>query len=175
MGQLLARAIKALFQAIGGLALLGVAGTAPTRGAEPRVIVDWNLSPSDKVGSRKSGMACFPNGSLRWQEIAKPDPAKLAERLQSALRPISEEDQVRGKLVAIKASLCTPWLGVGEAEPKSTLKISMRWSFRTPSGVSTDEIIETELTRKRHDLRFDDALIADAVEVSLTKALSRKR
>ena len=105
-------------------ALMGF-GASGAEGTEPRIVVDWNLNPTDKVGSHKSGMACFPSGSLRWQEIAKPDPVLLENLLDTLLESNSAEQEVSGKLVSLKASLCTPWLGVGEAQPKSEIKISV--------------------------------------------------
>lgn len=150
-------------------------GVTHGHAAEPRVEVNWNLSPTDKVGSRKSGIACFPNGALRWKDIAKPDSSELATHLGALLLPNAQERQIKGKLVSIKASLCTPWLGVGEAEPKSTFKITMIWSFVEPSGILADEIVETEIGSKQLDLRVNATLFFEAFETSLKSALSRGR
>lgn len=150
-------------------------GAPVAEGAEPRIAIDWNLSPTDKVGSHKSGMACFPSGSLRWQEIAKPDAALLGNLLESLLEPSSAEPEVSGKLVSLKASLCTPWLGVGEAQPKSEIKIFVRWTFRNAGGTSFDRVVETEIARKQYDLRRDPALLSDAIEANFRDAISQNR
>jgi len=156
-------------------AVLSGFGTAPVSGAEPRVMIDWNLAPNLKVGSHKSGVACFPRSSLRWQEIAKPDPAIITAHLETLVALKFADPEVSGKLTSIKASLCTPWLGVGEAEPKSAIKISMRWTFREADGTSSNKVVDTEVARKRYDLRFDPTMFMEAVETSLREALSQRR
>jgi hypothetical protein len=120
-------------------------------------------------------MACFPNGSLRWQEIAKPENAELISRLDGLLLPDATEGKAVGKLMAIKASLCTPWLDVGEADSKSNLKITVKWTFHRANGILVDEVVETEVSRKKYDIRFDSALISEALEASLKEALEIDR
>jgi hypothetical protein len=139
---------------------------------EPTVAINWNLAPIDKVGSHKSGMACLPNGSLIWREISKPDSAIISETLIRLLVLDSVSGQnVFGDIVSIKASLCTPWLGVGESKPKSTLKIKVRWKVDRADGVPIDKLIETEVSRKSLDLRFDATLLLEALETSFRDAI----
>lgn len=58
---------------------------ASAKSAESEIRLNWLLAPTDKAGSEKSGLACFPNGALLWREVAKPDPQLLDSHLGAVL------------------------------------------------------------------------------------------
>lgn len=153
------------------LAFLVTDSGASATAAENDVQLNWQLAPTDKAGSVKSGAACFPNGSLLWREVAKPDPAILDSRLQALLQ--SRElglYRVSGDIASVKAMVCSPWLGIG-AKPKSEIKLSIRWTFQSADGQTRSATVETSIARKQYDLRSDPALLLEAVEASLQKSL----
>lgn len=162
---------KALIRIAVAAVIFSGFGVSSAYGAQPQIAIDWNLPPASKVGSHKSGLACFPNGALRWSEIAKPDIIEIANHVENP--PTSMKSKVSGKLLSIKASVCTPWLGVGESQPKSEIKIFMKWIVYNADGTSSERVVETAIARKQHDLRFDAALFAEAIETSLRRAMSQ--
>jgi hypothetical protein len=144
---------------------------ANAKSAESEVRLIWRLAPTDKAGSEKSGLACFPNGALLWREIAQPDSQLLHSRLLAVLESRGVGNaSVGGEVTSLKAMICSPWLGMG-AKPKSEIKLSVRWTIRSDSGTSHSASVETSVARKEFDLRIDPALLLEAVETSLQKAL----
>lgn len=154
------------------LLLLCAFHIAPARGetfSRP-VKLNWLLAPSDKVGSKKSGIACLPNGALQWHDLARPEVDLLAERLQALVEasPIATLS-AQGDIVSIKAALCSAWLGMGR-QPKSEIQLSIRWSLQSGDR----QFIETgssNVQRKAFDLRTNADLLMEAVEASLKEVL----
>jgi len=145
------------------------------KAAEGQVQLNWRLAPTDKVGSQKSGAACFPNGTLLWQELAKPDPQLLDTRLRTLLEDRGVgEISASGDLIALKAMVCLPWLGIG-AQPKSEIKLSIRWTLSSGDLQPTVYTAEATVKRKTFDLRADADLLLKAVEASLQQVLSPER
>lgn len=145
---------------------------ANSKPPESEVRLNWHLAPTDKAGSRKSGLACFPNGKLLWREVALPDSQLLHFRLREVLESRGIGDaSVGGEVTSLKATICSPWLGVG-AKPKSEIKLSIRWTVQSDGGPSQSASVETSVARNEFDLRVDPALLIEAVEASLRKALS---
>lgn len=136
-----------------------------------KVEINWKLAPSDKVGSEKSGAACFPNGTLHWQELAKPDSETLASQLKSLLASSQRSGiSASGELISLKAMVCSAWLGMG-AQPKSEIKLSIQWSLQSEGRPPFETAVETSIARKKFDLRIDPALLQEAVETNFKKAL----
>lgn len=151
------------------LAIAANGASAQPAGSEVRL--NWRLAPTDKAGSEKSGAACFPNGALLWREVAKPDAQLVDSRLQALLKSRGiEEAAVSGEITSLKAMVCSPWLGIG-AKPKSEIKLSIQWKVQSDSGTPIDAVVETSVARKQFDLRSDPALLLEALEFSLQKAL----
>lgn len=167
MGQ---RSNPAFRIALASVLMIGSIG-ANAKSAESEVRLNWQLAPTDKAGSEKSGLACFPNGTLLWREVALPDSQLLHSRLRAVLQSRGIGDaSVGGEVTSLKAMICSPWLGVG-AKPKSEIKLSVRWTVQSDSGPSHSIFVETSVARKEFDLRIDPALLIEAVETSLQKAL----
>lgn len=156
--------------ALASVLMIGSNG-AKAESAEKEVRLNWQLAPTDKAGSKKSGLACFPNGTLLWREVALPDSQLLHSRLRAVLQSRGVGDvSVGGEVTSLKAMICSPWLGVG-AKPKSEIKLSIRWTVQPDGGPPNSASVETSITRKEFDLRIDPALLIEAVETSLQKAL----
>lgn len=151
------------------LAIAGHGANAQSAGSEVRL--NWRLAPTDKAGSEKSGAACFPNGALLWHEVAKPDAQLVNSHLRALLQSRGiDQAAVSGEVISLKAMVCSPWLGIG-AKPKSEIKLSIQWTVQPDSGPSINAVIETSVARKQFDLKSDPALLLEALESSLQKAL----
>lgn len=155
------------------LSILSVGTNA--KAAESKIQLNWQLAPTDKAGSQKTGAACFPSGMLLWRDLAKPDPQLLSSRLQALLEPNeAREASVSGDVTSLKATVCSPWLGMG-AQPKSEIKLSIRWTLFSEDVQPTTYTAESRAERKKFDLRTDADLLLEAIEASLRKAVSAKR
>lgn len=164
----------ALRIALASVLIIGGNG-ANAKSAESEIRLIWRLAPTDKAGSKKSGLACFPNGALLWREIAHPDSQLLHSRLRAVLESRGVRNaSVDGEVTSLKAMICSPWLGMG-AKPKSEIKLSIRWAIQSDSGTSYSASVETSVARKEFDLRNDPALLLEAAEASLQKALPEAR
>ena len=151
------------------LAIASHGASAQSTGSEVRL--NWRLAPTDRAGSEKSGAACFPNGALLWHELAKPDAQLVDSRLRALLQSRGvDQAAVSGEITSLKAMVCSPWLGIG-AKPKSEIKLSVEWTVRPDRGASINAVIETTVARKQFDLKSDPALLLEALESSLQKAL----
>lgn len=152
--------------------LMIASNEASAQSDESHIQLNWLLAPIDKAGSEKSGLACFPNGALLWREVAKPDSQILDSRLDAVLRSRGIGDvSLSGEVTSLKAMICSPWLGMG-AKPKSEIRLSIRWTIQSDGALSRSASVATSVSRKEFDLRVDPALLIEAVEANLQKALS---
>lgn len=167
------RAICIAF-AFASIPVIGNVG-ANAKEVESQGKLNWQLAPTDKVGSQKSGAACFPNRTLFWRELARPDAQILDLRLKALLEAHGVGDaSASGEVTSLKAMVCLPWLGMG-AQPKSEIKLSIRWTLLSKDLQTTVRITEATVARKKFDLRSDSNLLLDAIEASLLEALSPER
>lgn len=141
--------------------------------AESEVQLNWQLAPTDRAGSQKSGAACFPNGALLWREIAKPESQLVDSRLKALLELHGAgEASASGDVTSLKAMVCLPWLGIG-AQPKSEIKLSIRWTLILKGQQPSVHSADVAAARKQFDLRADANLLLEAIETSFREALSR--
>lgn len=139
---MLAVALAAAVQASGDP---GVTSSPRNRSAVIEIKrVSFALSPTDRVGPLKSGLACLPNGGLFWENLSLPTDVAIRRRISQSLIKWDGFRQdaafadiasvarradflLSATVEAVNARLCVAGLGLGERRPTAELKLRVRW------------------------------------------------
>jgi len=146
--------------------------------------VRYELEPSQKIGAAKAGMLCLPAGSVRWNDLAKPDRDALVERLETSFGaaglPFDQKNdpifadassaryRLRLIIESVKLSLCTGGFGSFHLKPKGSGTATIRWEiFDRESQTRIDSrSYETEIALLGRDPRADPEPLSAAIEAS---------
>jgi hypothetical protein len=156
--------------------------------------IEYLPTPFEKVGKVQAGLLCLPKGKLRWRDIARPEDEKLLARLTEVLiagglsapkradRLFADPEPqttYRLKVVVetVKLRLCVAGLGIGEMQPKSEGRLTVRWETydRAARAEVARVTYDVPLELKARDVRGAAGVIGDAlVESAVRYAAARK-
>lgn len=126
--------------------------------------IRFDIPERAKIGSKRAGLLCFPNGALRWGDVARRGDESLIASASAALAasglsladPPSEifenrappsRFRITGVVTELSASLCAPGWGLGQREAyKGSGRLRIVWSVHeqaTRSLVRTETVDQT--------------------------------
>jgi hypothetical protein len=132
--------------------------------------VSVSVASTQKVGARRAGIACFPNGSLRSGDFVGGS-RDLKSALEDAIDRLVGGNKPRGirvSLSAIQARLCARSWGLGDRRNYSgSAHFSFLWS--APSVKERAEEISMDLPKA--EAREPEAIFQIAVDVLVSRIL----
>lgn len=139
------------------------------------------ISEDEKVGTRKAGLMCLPNGSLRWKDVSTGANIDQREIVQDVLEdrglrvaslgapgPTRRQVRLRGILKAADFTLCArDWLGDHNAL-SGNARLEIEWRAEEVNGAEAD--LRHVSAIRRHFDRHDAASLGAIYRLLLEEA-----
>lgn len=142
------------------------------------------LGDDDKVGSRRAGLMCLPQGVLRWSDLASAGSMDQREAVQDVLEdaglavtPLGEASEtgvrgrrhlrVRGTVIAAAFSLCAKHWGLGNGKALSgDTGLDIEWRAES---LASDDLPRKHVSRVTRRIGGDHAASVTAIYRVLLK------